>query len=778
MIAGFQTLGTNPLLIYHHLKDLPGYGATEGKSFPSVKCTHVNDPRFIDLEFSELDESLYMPNLKLNLKTSSYFQFGRKYGRIWNYYSKLIPASAAKKFLDCLVSIPKHICEACLIEHLKLISNNHLKCLISFGMTNCLFLLDLVTLCGFDTVLNRVDPIETIARDFGTPSSNTIDPVIFKNIDFYVNKLLIRKNICSFKEFVSMRDEWANPGSSSYGETAKVVINYRKTKSKKLSIRNKWFKTMDKSDDTIIKDALASDSTFVRPFRKSDEPAKTRMIQGYDTLSILRCTYLDYCFKSLNPAQAWTSTGFTPSQKVRMRTELLKNDGQTRICTDQSQFDISQPKEMVVYAIHSICSRILSFPQYSDVHSVIKAELNSMKKVILHLPDKNISWRKGLLSGHKWTSLLGSILNAASSKSVMDRLGVYQNYSLYQGDDCVIKTKDFVTSEQIAGLYQQFGFQINPSKTWINQYRCEYLHEIYDSTSSRVYAFPARIARAVIFEKPNVGQFSSNSDKLRSYLDTLLKGKRRGLIGMDEMAYRLMVKNYSTANRKLIAESIDTPMSLGGLGFGNRGNVSVSFKVKLKSAFSFTLNKRSALSLPSYLSEFEIKSRLAVTVPLPGFSKYLAFDRFKKTEIIPFNIREIAMHVPNIPYTWNVFHFSEGKDVYFKRILLNYKLRKNIPILSEDLPTRVFDHSKYSVDVSYRKFIRYIGYSINLDSFYTTSESYLSVKNRFQSIWNGLSYLLAIGSSKIETYGTLKQKFIASLKVDLHAQLPSVYVLV
>lgn len=696
---------------------------------------------------------------------------------MFSQYYRLLPLNVGTKLLNLMRRIPRNMCEECFITTLKNISDTKLATMIACGYSDELYFLDMLVLTGYDTILNRVDPLTTIRSDFGQPKqSSQYDSKIKQNIDFFVNKMLIKEPPCTFAQFVSLRDHWTNSGSSTYGTTVKVNIKTGGTKSKSISIRNKWFKTLGHSDSELIKASLSSRSTEVRPFRKLDEAAKTRMVQGYDTLSILRVSYLEECFKSYNPEVPWTSCGFGPQQKLSMREELLKDDGLYRVCTDQKSFDINQSRDIVEYAIRRILFHIQQRVTQPDVHSVARAEIRSMDNVKLTGKDYEFQWKRGLLSGHKWTALLGSLINAAETKTVDDLLDLDQRFALFQGDDCVLKVASTPNSDLIADAYKSLELSVNPSKTWISTVRCEYLHELYDAKTKRVLAFPARIAKSILWNKPNVGSFSGGSSSHEAFFDTLLKAKRRGLAGTESIAIKYFKRNFTNVSLDRFYQSLHTPRYLGGLGFSNQFNTAISFATKATKTFSFTISTRSKLSLSPQLSDFAIKQRLKDAVPLPGIKTAVHFEKVKLVPNASTNVYSPATLIPSIPTDWNISHFDRESDVYAKRINLQYKIAKGLELYSSDIPTNVFDNSTFSPGTAFLKFRRHSRFLLNLEDADTTAEPFSKISSYYNKVWKGICYLSSIRSSIVKSIGFEKCLFLSTVHSRMQSHLPKVIV--
>jgi len=615
--------------------------------------------------------------------------------------------------------------------------------MMATGFDDGIYLLDLHVLGGYDTVENRKDPLPAVREQFGVPHSVGLLPEMAKWIDDTISLITFEQLPCGFDDFVRFRDAWANPGASTLGQTARFEVLMGARGTKKVTARSKWMKALSLSDAEVIEQSRAGGPALVRPFRKADEPAKARTVQCYDTLSLIRVSYMALAIKDLNGVKTWTTAEMGQKAKLAARRDLLRPDGFTRVCVDQSEFDINQAKEAVVYAIKALFSRIIKFGG-RDARKIAEAELNSLEGAFLELPRERVPWKKGVLSGYKWTSLIDSILNRAATMTVASRLGWRVRAGLFHGDDAIIKV-DGDGAGDLAGEFQRLGLSVNPLKTWVSRDRCEYLHEMYCSRSKRVLGFPARVAKSVMWKKPAMGGSDSRGvAAVNEDIDLYRKLERRGLLCGLALAKRRLGRLDPSSDRKKLLEALDTPLALGGLGFGSAGRMVC--RLVQKQVFHHSIRQVSRVKYDALgdLTEFAILNRLGGSVAIPGFGVGVEFSRFRGLSRLPEHSIRKATAMPHVHRAWSVYHYKRVADPYVRKVKLEWSLRSRETIGEDLVPDEFFARSPLGPDASYRLFNRWISQNVDLSSSQTEGGVYAAEKSFIDRAWAGFVSMAAM----------------------------------
>ncbi|BBJ21451.1 CP-RdRp fusion protein [Pythium splendens RNA virus 1] len=714
------------------------------------ECAH-DGPRVSEVELSEKDLELRRKLVPWTQQTRhDYRKLGGKWGKAFTLYRRHVPSVVAPR-LDAVVEhLPCAVCEACHIDNLKTVSRSVLSNLVQIGVTDDIYLLDLAVLGGYDTVLNRVDPLETLREEFCVPAATEgkLDPRMKFWIRDTLDKIRYRRVRVSFSDLVSFRDEWANPGASTFGSNAKLEVSRivrGQRKTRKVRLRNKWFKALAFTDEEVVKECLAGAPNLVRPFRKQDEPAKTRTVQCYDTRSLIRCTYMNQAISDLNGYGTWTTLDMDATERSHLRRRLLRDDGGYRLCTDQSSFDINQSRESVCYVIAQLFERMVRYGKNDDLARVAAAELRALDATVLTTVDE--PWRKGVLSGMKYTALVDSVLNRAATMTVLERLGVSPELAVFQGDDAVaLLGNQRVKVSDVAREYGDLGLDVNPQKSWFARGRCEFLHELYSGTG--VYGFPARAAKTLLWQKPATGASVGGASTVREDLAMLQVAARRRLVKLRGIGRALFAR--IGAGLEHFDEAWDTPAVRGGLGFGTRGHMAVSIesarrrkvRVRLVSPAPYAKDVGQDLLVKACLQ------RASAAVSMPGYVLEVRYEKVRGVPDMPIHTVERAKRTDRGRTEWQLLDARKVEAPYLRKLRLEAKLMSKDKILSTDLPTRAFDEAP-DVDRAvrwYQKTRRAVTIAIIDAKHY--HEPYHGVARLGDAIWGGLCMLAAIGLAK------------------------------
>lgn len=143
-----------------------------------------------------------------------------------------------------------------------------------------------------------------------------------------------------FEDFVAFRDAWAVSGSSNIGtpiEIEKLVGKVSERKWEKVKISGKFANTLNMQDEELVRLCKEKKAAEIRPFRKLDEPAKTRTIQSYETTSYIRCSWIDSFFADYNGSMEWTTLGMSAHARAASYNkiaELMKTGQFVALSTD------------------------------------------------------------------------------------------------------------------------------------------------------------------------------------------------------------------------------------------------------------------------------------------------------------------------------------------------------------------------------------------------------------------------------------------------------------
>nr|WMI51970.1 RNA-dependent RNA polymerase [Phytophthora dsRNA virus 1] len=709
-------------------------------------CHHKNDG-IRCLEFSERDLPLRRKTMRWT--KSRFASLGPKWGSLLTAYCRHLPAYFCGSFERVMNGFPCDCCESCLLQRFKELSRVCLEDMIRRGVDDRVYFLDLGCLGGYDTVENRKDPMETVRTEFGS-GSPVLPDSFYRKIDETIDLITVKQPPCSFSEFVSFRDAWANPGASTMGKPAKIEVSrIRRGRRdvRDIKVTNKWFKALSMTDAEVETQCLSGKPARVRPFRKMDEPAKARTVQCFDTNSLIRSSYMLEAIKSLNGRRKWTTVGMTAQEKMQFRRKLfMKMDDPDSylVCTDQSGFDIHQSRDAVIYAVRRLGARIRNSSE--SMAQVVDAELRALESAFLEVGEDRFDWSSGLLSGMKFTALVGSILNRASSLWVMEDISVPVMDGYFQGDDAVMECASAPDLSALRESYAKLGQEVNPLKTWVSKSRCEFLHEIYDA--KRVYGFPARVFKSLLWHKPSVGIRIGGAGAVEEELSTLRIAARRGLFGLFPIASRLFSIVAKSVDRSKLGDAWNTPTCFGGLGFGDGGRTSCSIESAQRRDFRVAVvsERGYAQDVGDELLQAAARNRAAGAVGLPGFVTEVKFRRFRGIGTLGSYSSDRAKAFPRLELTWDLPAFRWTTDVYRKKLVLEHKLQSLEKIVSADIPTDVFNG--LDVDRCVRRYTSLVRRTMTIAGSAYHFEPYSGVARWADRVWAGVCGLLVLGEFK------------------------------
>lgn len=603
--------------------------------FEKIQKNEINEEIGF-MSFSEIDKKLLKYNYKYPLV---YPKFGEKYNAILSHARYLLETYEMKVAFDLIINtINPTWSEGEYMAYVKDFGTYCLEAVINRNYPLVLLnYVEIHMLSGYDTYLHRkfnilkdVEPfikvreLDDYYRElFKQAINETVDML---SIGQYPN--------LNFEDYVKYRDNWNLMGSSTIGIPMKIKTEGFK---KATRIGSKTTNCIYYDDDTLIKQLMKPEGHIIKPFLKTDEAAKSRVVIGYDTRSYIRVSYLEAFIDSFNGKEKWTTVGDDPAALYQVReivNDNIKSGKYQMVCTDQSAFDQHQYKSLFVYTFNAIAGRILKLnPQ---VRKIIELENYGMKFAEILCENKKLPWNNGLLSGHRWTALIGSILNRSATITAARLAGIQLHFGVFQGDDALVfihKKDDYL--EFLKG-YEKLGLVANPMKTWHGSSRTEYLHQVY--IKDRVIALSMRACLGLMFKDPKSLEVAPDQDFLAT-IDQFRLASRRGL-KVDNLAFlyvRKMFKKYipgsSLMNVKALAfDYLHTPTLYGGGGFENyvkpKLYKTLSFKKEYKdlkseiiTPYHYKINK------DDVLTKKWIFKKIYAHLPQPGISTTFVLNK-------------------------------------------------------------------------------------------------------------------------------------------------------
>lgn len=269
--------------------------------------------------------------------------------------------------------------------------------------------------------------------------------------------------------------------------------------------RSKWTAALTYSADEV-EHMILKDAGWQKPrVIQKQEAGKVRYVVSSDDVLYLRMAYVS----------SWLERGLSghPNCSLFWTSEQLDNWREARIAQasaashwflpiDQSHFDwnVNYPMiDAVLAKISALVDTHATIPDPGIVMSLIRRTATKNVRVPTSVAD--VVGRSGLLSGWRWTALIGSIVNFATCYALAALSGVTDMPEfVVQGDDVSSRWSSGVDALTWFSSWQKAGFEVNPAKTFLARDRDEYLRVVTTAEGANGYA--ARVLPSLMYRKP------------------------------------------------------------------------------------------------------------------------------------------------------------------------------------------------------------------------------------------------------------------------------------
>lgn len=627
-----------------------------------VRTVEYIDNSFTHLSLDDLDLRI-ATNLIAGSKIFSFL--GEKYNYIFSRYYRILPLKIKPIFVRFMYLLPLSINEETLIKLLKDVGTAFTALRLNENYPIWYdYFEELHILSGYSTQLHKEADVLELCQPFLQPrelENKTYRKLFISNIFKTIDKISFKTTKSQFSDWVKFRDNWEIMGSCDFGHALKIKTEGFDKYSR---INSKFTNLLSYTDEELLRELYAKKGHLIRPFLKDNEPAKIRIVLAYDTRSYIRCSYLYDFIEDLNGLDDWTTVGFNPSKMWKCRDAIndiiiagSKNDRSKMrklVCTDQSAFDQHVYKDMFIIAFNYICRKIQDLnPQ---VKNIVDLENYGLENAYFLIDNKKYPWLNGLCSGHKFTALLGSIINRASTMTANDiaKLNTpYNNHKIhggfFQGDDAIIFTSLKFDVQSFLHGYEELGLKVNPMKTWVNTTRTEYLHQSYYNNS--VVSLPSRGALSLIFGDPQ-SRLAPLDEKFTNYISNLAQASRRGL-QTREVAHNLCRK-IGLSNREA-HNYLHTPTAYGGGGFTKYVEKDDYLKLKIIKEQKYIPKSEILSDYHYHIEGVDMKkfilNRIYAHLPAPGIRTIIRTTKVEFDDN-PFNYR-IAQKINRISISYD-----------------------------------------------------------------------------------------------------------------------------
>lgn len=354
---------------------------------------------------------------------------------------------------------------------------------------------------------------------------------------------------------------WGGSGSSSL--RFKYQVDHKTVTS-----RTKWGPAL-MEDPKMVASILVGD---VLPFSTNKavakrEQTKVRAVVSSDDATYLRMSYVSSWLEAKLRGNARSPLFLSGSRLENFwRGWMTYSRMQTcvKMPLDQSHFDWQASKSMiriVLKAVYDVVPHVMKKTVAVLMRTL--TESRTSVDVLVDGTQVKVPILSGLISGWRWTALIGTCINWAESYAVRRKCIQLYGYdpTLFvaaQGDDDVMVCRDWVSAMRVYRAYKDWGFDLNPKKFFLSTNRDEFLRLITDGHS--IVGYPARGVGSVLWRK--LGRMVRlRTVEASNAWYTLMK---RGLNVFDHWVSDMCGMN--DISRDVALGYLYTPASMGGYG--------------------------------------------------------------------------------------------------------------------------------------------------------------------------------------------------------------------
>jgi hypothetical protein len=490
-----------------------------------------------------------------------------------------------------------------------------------------MLLVNLETLTGYLDIDDVDDVFGDVEKWVGEVREHALDDgdwneLFVNGVDTFIRKCAVSPanvRVLPLDMWVADVAIWARSGSTRYKSS--VTVNGKK------SLKNKWSTALSMEPEKIVK--LMLDTKLVKQEPRvvvKREKGKVRVVISSDDLLYWRMSYVGTWIESMMQNHPNSSLLISKKRKKDIWTHCwrLLNNGSTAVPLDQSHFDWQPTKRMILDTMDRWRLAMLEYEDNWTTRLIWDLIMKTMDNYTLvsfvNVARKPVTYRSGLLSGLRWTALLGTVINAAeffAIKAHLSTLGYppIVDQFLAQGDDDLLMLGNKMDTLTILGGYQEADIDVNPWKFFVSNVRQEYLRLVMED--GYVGGYPARSVSALTERGP----LSIDPGKGPSRVSTLIRNwiifcSRMGC-DVNRNFWSLILQDLHGASGSDVNTIVDwilTPASLGGFGLGSEG------RTKLVYDYPDFVNKNSK-------DIVKVEGMADLLIPVPDDELSLEYDR-------------------------------------------------------------------------------------------------------------------------------------------------------
>lgn len=407
-----------------------------------------------------------------------------------------------------------------------------------------------------------------------------------------MRNVLFRRGVSPTKkwtvdQFLNNGDMWATSGSSfDPALTEKLKIRDEDLQSDVAVKNTKWATRWHLSKSDIKKLMFRRRRQVCKAVQKS-ELTKVRAVISSDLSLYLKMSfvslYLDQIFKERDD-----STLFMGKEKTFDMWQSFQQDGTYRMPVDQSGFDHNVSLRQILITLDLMRELLQTYNCGDEVDEMMDLIKYGLEAGNVHVGKVTIPITSGLLSGWRWTALLGTLVNIAELEMSVEygaEHGSRPNVQAHnsQGDDVWLKCAGFNDCYVIWYAMKSFGLDVNPKKFFVSNTRDEYLRRVLDNKV--LTGYPARSITSICFRNPIQEKEPKGMDRMRStFSKWKLFAERSNKTIESSWFRRNYIKDTLAGTPEISRTQLESWMyqdvQLGGLGLGQNRSVKIQLETR------------------------------------------------------------------------------------------------------------------------------------------------------------------------------------------------------
>ncbi|GFM95180.1 RNA-dependent RNA polymerase [viral metagenome] len=374
--------------------------------------------------------------------------------------------------------------------------------------------------------------------------------------------------------FCSDPGYWARSGSSD-GPRLEVTMDDGVVRKAR---KQKWASALVMTPDEV-RECLFAWKLQENYAIEKRELGKVRAVALGDLPLYLKMTYIGCWLDAHFAGHPKTTLYYGVEQYFNMLESMVRDalaPTFAKMPIDQEQFDHIVTLVLVLIVVDELTTLV----REKAPASVRSDMLDIMCRIKYALSGGTISVGKlkvwivnGVLSGWRWTALLGTITNYAELRTVRaivkNKYGVdpvVESSVVAQGDDLRVLAQ---TAALAALLWKEFtraGFKVNPRKFWISYDVDEFLRMV--TSGDTIGGYPARAVSSLVWRNPVTRESLRGEERVREMVTSWMMLFSRMNV-WDEAAARMMANDVARSNKVAFDDvwaTMYTPACVGGMG--------------------------------------------------------------------------------------------------------------------------------------------------------------------------------------------------------------------